>query len=82
MRGGQGAAPRPLAVLAGTMADARDEFWPDDLPYTQAPVEQVIAHFKSWRIFHADYRRPYHTYRDAYDAGRGLFFFSTTCCFE
>lgn len=42
----------------------------------RAPVEQIIAHFKTWRIFHTDYRRPYSTYRDAYGAGRGLFFFS------
>jgi DDE superfamily endonuclease len=48
----------------------------------RAPVEHVIAHFKSWRIFYADYRRPYHTYREAYDAGRGLFFFSLTWGFE
>jgi hypothetical protein len=44
----------------------------------RAPVERLVAHFKSWRIFHADYRRPHHTYREAYDAGRGLFFFSVT----
>jgi hypothetical protein len=48
----------------------------------RAPVEQSIPHFKLWRIFHADYRRPYHTYRDAHDAGRALFFFSTTWSFE
>jgi DDE superfamily endonuclease len=44
----------------------------------RALVEQTIAHLKSWRIFHADYRRPYQTYRDAYDAARGLFFYSAT----
>lgn len=44
----------------------------------RAPVERLVAHFKSWRIFHTDYRRPYSTYRDAFDAGRGLFFFSIT----
>ncbi len=44
----------------------------------RAPVERAIAHFKSWRIFHTDYRRPYCTYHDAYNATRGLFFFSTT----
>jgi len=44
----------------------------------RAPVERLVAHFKSWRIFHTDYRRPYRTYRDAYDAARGLFFFSLT----
>jgi hypothetical protein len=48
----------------------------------RAPVERVIAHFKSWRIFHTDYRRPYHTYHDAYNAGRALFFFSATWDFE
>jgi DDE superfamily endonuclease len=48
----------------------------------RASIEQVIAHFKSWRIFHTDYRRPYSTYRDAYNAARGLFFFSLTWGFE
>lgn len=48
----------------------------------RAPIERVIAHFKSWRIFHTDYRRPYRTYREAYDAARGLFFFSITWGFE
>ncbi len=42
----------------------------------RAPIEQLIAHFKSWRIFHTDYRRLYNTYHDAYDAACGLFFFS------
>lgn len=48
----------------------------------RAPAERIISHFKSWRIFHTDYRRPYRTYRDAYDAARGLFFFSLTWGFE
>ena len=48
----------------------------------RAPVERLVAHFKSWRIFHTDYRRPYHTYSDSYDAARGLFFFSVTWGFE
>ena len=48
----------------------------------RAPVERLVAHFKSWRIFHTDYRRPYRTYREAYDAARGLFFFSITWGFE
>lgn len=47
----------------------------------RAPIERVISHFKSWRIFHTDYRRPYSTYRDAYDAARALFFFSLTLRF-
>jgi hypothetical protein len=44
----------------------------------RAPVERAISHFKSWRILHTDYRRPYSTYQDAYDAARALFFFSLT----
>jgi hypothetical protein len=44
----------------------------------RAPVERLVAHFKNWKIFHTDYRRPYRTYLDAFDAARGLFFFSIT----
>jgi transposase len=53
-----------------------------DVSSLRAPVERLVAHFKSWRIFHTDYRRAYHTYRDAYDAARGLYFFSITWGFE
>jgi hypothetical protein len=48
----------------------------------RAPIERAIAHFKSWRILHTDYRRPYHTYPGAYNAARGLFFFSMKFCSE
>jgi hypothetical protein len=48
----------------------------------RAPIERVVSHFKSWRILHTDYRRPYCTYRETYDAARGLFFFSTMWGFE
>jgi hypothetical protein len=48
----------------------------------RAPVERLVAHFKSWKIFHTDYRRPYETYRDSFDAARGLFFFSLIWGFE
>jgi hypothetical protein len=47
----------------------------------RAPVERLVAHFKSWRILHTDYRRPYRTYRETYDAARALFFFSITLGF-
>jgi hypothetical protein len=39
---------------------------------------RTSSHGASWRVFHTDYRRPHHTYRDAYDAARGLFFFPLT----
>lgn len=42
----------------------------------RAAVERVVAHFKNWRILHTDYRRPYVTYRETFDAARALFFFS------
>jgi hypothetical protein len=48
----------------------------------RAPVERVVAHFKNWKIFHTDYRRPYSTYRDSFDAARALFFFSIKWGFE
>jgi hypothetical protein len=64
------------------------EFSPGDKAYNKevaalrAPVENFIAHFKAWRILHTDYRRPYETYNDAYDAARGLYFFSIKWGFE
>jgi hypothetical protein len=53
-----------------------------DISALRAPVERLVTHFKSWRIFHTDYRRPYATYQKAYDATRGLFFFSIIRGFE
>jgi hypothetical protein len=41
----------------------------------RAPVERAIAHLKSWRILHADYRRPLRTYVTSYRAAVGLHFF-------
>lgn len=53
-----------------------------NLSKLRAPIERLVAHFKAWRILHTDYRRPYNTYRQAYDAARGLFFFSLDWGFE
>jgi transposase len=44
----------------------------------RAPVERAIAHLKSWRILHTDYRRPLHTYVTSYRAAVGLYFFNLT----
>jgi DDE superfamily endonuclease len=35
---------------------------------TRAVVERVIAHFKTWRILHTDYRRPLSTFRETISA--------------
>ena len=48
----------------------------------RAPVERLVAHFKNWKMLHTDYRRPYSTYHDAFDAARALFFFSIIWGFE
>jgi hypothetical protein len=34
-----------------------------------------MAHIKSWRIIHTDYRRPLKTYETSFRATIGLFFF-------
>lgn len=72
----------PRKKPKGGELSAKDKECNAEISALRAPIERVIAHFKSWRIFHTDYRRPYSTYRDAYDAARGLFFFSLTWDFE
>ena len=41
-------------------------------------VEQTIAHIKSWRILHTDYRRPLHTFEQTITAALSLYVFKTT----
>jgi uncharacterized protein len=43
IREGQPAAGA-RAVLSQTVADPRHEFWPDDVPYTEVPVQGIIGH--------------------------------------
>lgn len=82
---------RIVTTLVPVIKTVLREFVPDakqaiaEISALRAPIERVISHFTSWRIFHTDYRRTYRTYRtyrDAYDAARGLFFFSITWGFE
>jgi uncharacterized protein len=40
--GQQAAAAR--AILNGTTAHPRHEFWPDDVPYTDVPVLGIVGH--------------------------------------
>lgn len=72
----------PRKTPRGGELSKRDKECNAEISALRAPVERVIAHFKSWRILHTDYRRRYSTYREAYDAARGLFFFSVTWGFE
>ena len=41
-------------------------------------VERTIAHIKSWRILHTDYRRPLHTFEQTITAALSLHAFKTT----
>ena len=43
IREGQPAAAARM-VLSQTMASPRHEFWPDDIPYTDVPVDGIIGH--------------------------------------
>ena len=40
-------------------------------------VERTIAHIKSWRILHTDYRRPLHTFEQTITAALSLYVFKT-----
>jgi len=72
----------PRKKPKGGELSVRDKECNAEISALRAPIERVIAHFKSWRIFHTDYRRRHSTYHEAYDAARGLFFFSITWGFE
>ena len=37
-------------------------------------IERVIANLKTWRVLHADYRRPYNTFETTIQAVTGLIF--------
>ena len=49
-----------------------------DVSRLRAPIERAIAHIKSWRILHTDYRRPLRTYLKSFRAAIGLYFFKLT----
>ncbi|WP_209307757.1 transposase family protein [Geodermatophilus sp. DF01_2] len=40
-------------------------------------IERAIAHFKTWRILHTDYRRPLATFKETISAVVNLHFFAT-----
>jgi hypothetical protein len=72
----------PRKKPKGGTLSKRDKESNAEISALRAAIERVVSHFKNWRIFHTDYRRPYSTYRETYDAARGLFFFSITYGFE
>ena len=74
------ATPRKTPV--GGQLSTGDQRENSHLSALRAPIERLVAHFKTWKILHTDYRRPYKTYADSYNAARGLFFFTITWGFE
>lgn len=50
-----------------------------DVSRLRSPVERAIAHIKSWRILHTDYRRPLRTYLTSFRAAIVLYFFKLAC---
>lgn len=76
------ATPRRKPRGKGGELSENDKQCNTELSRLRAPVERTIAHFKSWRILHTDYRRPYDTYELAFKAARALFFFSIEWDYE
>jgi hypothetical protein len=72
----------PKKTPRGGKLSPRDKECNAEISALRAPIERMVAHFKNWKILHIDYRRPYRSYRDTYDAVRGLFFFSIKWGFE
>jgi hypothetical protein len=72
----------PRRTPPGGQLSISDQESNAEISALRAPIERVVAYFKSWRIFHTDYRRPYLTYQDSYVSARALFFFSITGGFE
>ncbi|WP_226360120.1 transposase family protein [Pseudonocardia sp. ICBG1142] len=48
------------------------------LNHTRATIERVIAHIKTWKVLHTDYRRPYATFKTTISAVIGLIFYTLT----
>lgn len=42
-------------------------------------IERTIAHFKTWRIMHTDYRRPLKTFRETINSVIALHFYKIAC---
>ncbi|MEI2779431.1 MAG: transposase family protein [Tetrasphaera sp.] len=57
----------------GELTDDRKQF-NKELNAIRATIERTIAHLKTWRILHTDYRRPYHTFAQTITAVLGLQF--------
>lgn len=70
----------PRKKPKGGELSVRDKEENRNVSRLRAPVERAMAHIKSWRILHTDYRRPLRTYPTSFRAVIGLFFFCQDFC--
>jgi len=68
----------PKKKTTGGELSTRDKDCNKEVNGLRSVVERAISHVKAWRIFHTDYRRPLHTFAQAFRTARALYFFSTT----
>jgi hypothetical protein len=54
----------------------REERYNQQVASMRAPVERAVANIKVWRILFTDYRRPLATWKSAFRAAIGLYFYS------
>lgn len=65
----------PIKKPKGRDLHESDQAYNADVNRLRAVVERVIAHLKTWRILHTDYRRPLATFEETITATIGLFFY-------
>lgn len=53
----------------------REHEYNNQVSSIRAPIERAVAHLKNWKVLFTDYRRPHHTFLDAWRAAIGLYFF-------
>jgi DDE superfamily endonuclease len=64
----------PRKKPRGGELSMRDKECNKEINGLRSAVERGIAHIKTWRIFHTDYRRPLRTFAQAFRTTRALYF--------
>ena len=68
----------PIRKPPGRQLHETEKEFNKEINSIRATVERVIANLKTWRIFHTDYRRPFHTFHDTITAVISLEFYRMT----
>lgn len=67
----------PVRKPRGRELDDSDKRYNSAFNGIRSTIERVIAHLKTWRVLHVDYRRPFPTFASTISAVLGLEFFRT-----